>query len=125
LAEIRVGDWVKLLRPPPEEGYSSEHHAETWQRRRDDPSLVVHVMDFQVYCVEPLSKPERNAHEYWSAPAADVELLMRLDGPCPFLTCLVATQHFHAVCSECGAVRYGNAYCQTCKANRHREDAPA
>ena len=36
-------------------------------------------------------------------------------GPCPFLTCLIPGPHTHAVCPDCGAVRYGNPlFCRTC-----------
>lgn len=34
---------------------------------------------------------------------------------CPFLLCLVAEPHTHPVCPDCGAVRYGNAFCGTCR----------
>jgi hypothetical protein len=44
------------------------------------------------------------------------------DGPCPFLTCLKITKHSHPVCPKCGAVRYGNMFCDICKANRHKEE---
>ena len=36
-------------------------------------------------------------------------------GPCPFLTCLLPNAHDHWICPECGAVRFGNASCGTCK----------
>jgi len=37
------------------------------------------------------------------------------EGSCPFLFCLKTEAHSHPVCPECGAVRYGNLYCETCK----------
>ena len=37
-----------------------------------------------------------------------------IDGPCPFLTCLEACPHGHDICPDCGAVRFGNAFCATC-----------
>ena len=40
---------------------------------------------------------------------------MKFDGPCPFGVCRIHVPHEHAICSECGAVRYGNIYCDTCK----------
>lgn len=42
------------------------------------------------------------------------------DGPCPFVFCLETDRHAHPVCHECGAVRYGNMYCRTCKVERRR-----
>ena len=33
---------------------------------------------------------------------------------CPFLACLVKEAHTHPACPDCGAVRYGNAFCDTC-----------
>lgn len=41
--------------------------------------------------------------------------MMQFDGPCPFLICQITKPHEHAICPECGAVRYGNMYCDTCK----------
>lgn len=38
-----------------------------------------------------------------------------IPGSCPFLTCLVGQPHAHPVCPDCGAVRYGNAFCETCR----------
>jgi hypothetical protein len=35
--------------------------------------------------------------------------------PCPFLACLIDAPHEHPICPECGAVRYGNMSCQTCR----------
>ena len=37
------------------------------------------------------------------------------NGPCPFLTCLETVPHSHPVCPTCGAVRFGNLGCQTCR----------
>lgn len=37
-----------------------------------------------------------------------------VDGPCPFLTCLNTGPHGHDICPDCGAVRFGNAFCATC-----------
>lgn len=34
---------------------------------------------------------------------------------CPFLLCLVAEPHTHPACPDCGAVRYGNLHCATCR----------
>lgn len=34
---------------------------------------------------------------------------------CPFLLCLVTEAHTHPVCPDCGAVRYGNIFCPTCR----------
>ena len=46
------------------------------------------------------------------------------DGPCPFLTCLETEPHTHAVCPDCGAVRYGNPfYCRTCNTVHNAEQA--
>lgn len=39
------------------------------------------------------------------------------DGPCPFLTCLATGPHKHPICPKCGAVRYGNIYCDECRRN--------
>lgn len=35
---------------------------------------------------------------------------------CPALTCLAEGPHCHMVCPKCGAVRFGNLYCETCRA---------
>lgn len=40
---------------------------------------------------------------------------MSFDGVCPFLMCLETGPHSHPICPECGAVRYGNLLCQTCR----------
>lgn len=34
---------------------------------------------------------------------------------CPYITCLVREPHTHPVCPDCGAVRYGNISCDTCR----------
>lgn len=49
---------------------------------------------------------------------------MHFDGPCPFLLCLEDGPHDHPICPDCGAVRYGNMYCPTCRAyyQEHREE---
>lgn len=39
---------------------------------------------------------------------------MIFDGLCPFLTCADVGWHAHPACPDCGAVRYGNAFCATC-----------
>src|SRR5438445_4572934 len=38
------------------------------------------------------------------------------DGPCPFLMCLEREPHRHAVCPSCGAIRFGNMFCDLCRA---------
>jgi hypothetical protein len=48
---------------------------------------------------------------------------VQFDGPCPFLTCGEKGPHSHPVCPECGAVRYGNLFCETCRQNRSLIDA--
>lgn len=40
---------------------------------------------------------------------------MHFFGPCPFLTCQETAPHDHDICPECGAVRYGNLFCNTCR----------
>jgi hypothetical protein len=50
-----------------------------------------------------------------------VEESVRFDGPCPFLTCLQTEPHDHPVCPDCGAVRWGNAYCETCRSHWPKE----
>lgn len=40
---------------------------------------------------------------------------VRIDGPCPFLLCLEQGPHEHEVCPDCGAVRFGNITCCTCR----------
>lgn len=40
-----------------------------------------------------------------------------LDGPCPFLTCLETGPHGHDVCTNCGAVKFGNMFCATCRSH--------
>ena len=43
---------------------------------------------------------------------------------CPFLGCHVREAHEHPVCPDCGAVRYGNMFCQTCTSVRSRDLNP-
>lgn len=39
-------------------------------------------------------------------------------GCCPFATCpYVEEGHTHPICETCGAVRYGNAFCATCRSH--------
>lgn len=47
-----------------------------------------------------------------------VEEYVPFEGPCPFLTCLQIGPHEHPVCPDCGAVRWGNMYCETCRSHR-------
>ena len=42
---------------------------------------------------------------------------MHFDGPCPFLLCLAGCPHDHSICPKCGAVGYGNIYCDECRRN--------
>lgn len=50
--------------------------------------------------------------------------MVEFDGICPFLTCNEQGPHSHPVCSECGAVRYGNPlYCRTCNVVTNAERA--
>lgn len=51
-------------------------------------------------------------------------LSVRIEGWCPFLTCLEEGPHEHEVCQDCGAVRHGNITCPTCRAY-HCIDIPA
>jgi hypothetical protein len=44
--------------------------------------------------------------------------VVEFDGPCMFLSCLAAQPHAHAVCPTCGAVRFGNMFCQDCERYR-------
>jgi hypothetical protein len=39
------------------------------------------------------------------------------DGPCPFLFCMATGKHKHPVCPKCGALMYGNVFCDECKRN--------
>lgn len=48
---------------------------------------------------------------------------VHFDGPCPFLLCMETGPHDHGVCPECGAVRYGNISCPTCRVLRPLENA--
>jgi hypothetical protein len=47
-----------------------------------------------------------------------VEEAMHFDGLCPFLTCLELGPHDHPICPACGAVNYGNMFCDTCQRER-------
>jgi hypothetical protein len=48
-----------------------------------------------------------------------------MDGrSCPFALCLVAERHTHPACPDCGAVRYGNACCDTCRQLRAGDPNP-
>ncbi|HBC94345.1 MAG TPA: hypothetical protein DCZ10_15960 [Pelotomaculum sp.] len=40
---------------------------------------------------------------------------VEFEGPCPFLTCLKTEKHTHPICPVCGAVRYGNLFCEECR----------
>lgn len=40
--------------------------------------------------------------------------LMHFDSVCPFLMCLETGPHSHEICPKCGAVWYGNIYCDEC-----------
>jgi predicted amidophosphoribosyltransferase len=44
-----------------------------------------------------------------------MEKEVKLDGPCPLLTCLETGPHSHPICQACGAVNYGNLYCSECR----------
>lgn len=44
--------------------------------------------------------------------------VVTIDGPCPMLTCYQTRPHTHPVCPDCGATRYGNLLCATCKDRR-------
>jgi len=46
--------------------------------------------------------------------------IQHFDGVCPFLTCLLANPHDHGICPDCGAVRFGNISCATCRSVHER-----
>ena len=46
------------------------------------------------------------------------------DGPCLFLMCQESGGHSHPVCGTCGAVRYGNLFCGTCREHHGIPEAP-
>lgn len=46
---------------------------------------------------------------------------MHFDGVCPFVLCLETRPHDHPECPECGALRYGNSFCPTCRAYLEQE----
>lgn len=43
-------------------------------------------------------------------------------GSCPYLLCLETGPHDHPVCPDCGAVRYGNIFCITCRQHWQHTD---
>ena len=43
------------------------------------------------------------------------QLKVEFEGSCPFLMCLETLPHSHPVCPDCGAVRFGNLGCKTCR----------
>jgi hypothetical protein len=45
-----------------------------------------------------------------------VERISWYIGQCPFVTCGATTSHGHLMCPTCGAVRFGNGTCETCRA---------
>lgn len=60
----------------------------------------------------------------WEEQGAFIDSAPRtiaFDGPCPFLLCLETGPHTHPVCPDCGAVRYGNLSCTTCRERRASE----
>ena len=36
-------------------------------------------------------------------------------GPCPLVTCLLASRHRHGVCLQCGSQRFTNRSCESCR----------
>lgn len=48
---------------------------------------------------------------------------VHFNGPCPYLLCLETGPHDHPICPECGAVRYGNIFCPTCREHWPEMDA--
>lgn len=49
---------------------------------------------------------------------------VRTGQTCPFVSCLVTEPHTHPVCPDCGAVRYGNVCCDTCRQLRGNDPNP-
>lgn len=49
--------------------------------------------------------------------------VIHFDGVCPLLLCFATGPHDHQICPKCGAVAYGNIYCDECKrkVDIHRE----
>jgi hypothetical protein len=47
--------------------------------------------------------------------AQDIEVC-HIEGYCPFFCCVKTEPHDHSICPECGAVRHGNMFCETCRA---------
>ena len=41
--------------------------------------------------------------------------LLWFSGPCSFFFCTEKGLHFHPVCPKCGAVRFGNFFCDYCQ----------
>jgi hypothetical protein len=39
---------------------------------------------------------------------------VRFEGTCPFVGCAKTYPHEHSTCPDCGAVRFGNMFCNTC-----------
>ena len=67
-----------------------------------------------------MSDDALDAHLNWlddcaKEQRADYPEMMSFDGPCPFILCLATGPHEHPICPECGAVRYGNIGCDTCR----------
>lgn len=77
------------------EAHERENIAETIAFAFENEQPTVGV---EVYEISP-----NNEHMIW------------YDGPCLFLTCFKDGPHDHHVCETCGAVRYGNAFCATCR----------
>lgn len=46
---------------------------------------------------------------------------VHFDGMCPFVSCLQTGAHDHACCPACGAVRFSNSDCTTCRAHHAGE----
>lgn len=46
---------------------------------------------------------------------------MYFDGSCPFLLCIEQEPHTHPICPLCGAVKFGNVCCETCRKNWEKE----
>jgi len=42
---------------------------------------------------------------------------VEFEGPCPFVMCFADGKHRHPVCPKCGAVGFGNLYCEECQRN--------
>lgn len=70
-----IGDRILLTRPAPPDGVQA--FADVWQERREKPSLVIDVTAGWVHAILVGGK----AHEAWSAPPADVEVIGRATYP--------------------------------------------